>query len=379
MKLFSFPEMKTVKGPLYVLAAGGTGGHLFPAVALMRDLARRGGTPIFVTDQRGEKFLRQIPEKEFPGVLIVQDLPSQAQRRSLRGVFLFLCSFLKSFIFVWRFRPKAIVGFGGYPSAAMGVSAWLGWCPLILHEQNAVLGKTNRILSRFARILSLSYEETIGVPTAFSKKTQVVGLPVRDAFSELAPYKAWPKNESLKIFVLGGSQGARVFSDVVPQALSNLPVAFKQKIHVIHQIRKEELEKVSQFYKKSNVSCEVQSFFVDVSRKMEDAHLIITRGGASSLGEIVVAGRPCICVPYPWAANDHQSVNGSVIARHGGGWCVQETEFTSVFLQRFLEDVYENPGVLFYAAQNILRLKKPKAASVLGDLVWACVENKSGR
>ncbi|RMF11527.1 MAG: undecaprenyldiphospho-muramoylpentapeptide beta-N-acetylglucosaminyltransferase, partial [Alphaproteobacteria bacterium] len=318
------------RGLHIMLAAGGTGGHMIPAQALAMELIRRGHKPALVTDGRGMRFAPL-----FEGVTIFEVASGRSQGglwgrlkalgEIVRGIFAATRLFR-------RFRPAAVVGFGGYPSLPAGVAAFCTGTPLCLHEQNAVFGRTNRLLARVARLIALSFEDTRRVPAG--RRTVVTGNPVRSEIRALRdrPYPEFSADSLMRILVIGGSQGARILSDVVPAAISTLPRALLDRLQITQQCREEDLDRVRDRYAELGVAAQVMTFIDDLPARLEWTHLVIARAGASTVSELAAAGRPAVLVPLAHATDDHQSANAAEMAAVGGAWVMRESEFTPAAL-----------------------------------------------
>jgi UDP-N-acetylglucosamine--N-acetylmuramyl-(pentapeptide) pyrophosphoryl-undecaprenol N-acetylglucosamine transferase len=360
--------MKVPAGPI-CLAAGGTGGHFFPALALAQALKDRGHEVIFVTDPRGaekvQKNLQMMPHV----------LPLTSDRIGLVGKLKLLWSLGKS---VWKCicilkakKPKIVIGFGGYPSAPVVIGAILKNIPIILQEQNAYLGKVNRWLVKFATKMAVAFPEVQKIPKKSLNKVVKTGNPVRPEIQKLyADLYQIPKSEErFQIFVMGGSQGARIFGEVIPPALERLPLEIKERIHVTQQVRPEQMHEIQDFYKKNAIQTTIQPFFENVAECLQKAHLLITRAGASTLAEVMIAGRPVILVPYPYAADDHQMWNAKALAQENAAWLIPQSEFKIETLTSEIQHLIEEPRLLIEKAQNLRTLSIPDAAQLLANLV----------
>jgi UDP-N-acetylglucosamine--N-acetylmuramyl-(pentapeptide) pyrophosphoryl-undecaprenol N-acetylglucosamine transferase len=263
----------------------------------------------------------------------------------------------------------AVVGFGGYPSVAPVMATRFLWRrpAVLLHEQNAVLGRANRFLASRADVLALSFAATKHVRTR--DNAQVIGNPVRPAIAALARTGYIAPGEKIRLLVLGGSLGARVFSDVVPDAVRALPEALRRRITVVQQCRPEDLDRVRAQYADSGVAAELSAFFPDVAARLVAAHLVIARAGASTVAELAVVGRPSILVPLPGAIDDHQSANARALAEAGGAWVIAQPEFSPAALTERLEGLLVDGPVLARAAVGARSVAQPDAAARLADLV----------
>lgn len=360
--------------PYVLLAAGGTGGHVFPAEALAGELMRRGYRLGLVTDKRGKAYGGALGELEthhiLAGGIAGKSIPARIKS---------VCELGAGTWQAWRLiqglKPDAVVGFGGYASVPTMMAATMTKAPTAIHEQNALLGRANRLLAGRVDAIATSFENTHGIPEASTSKVRLTGMPVRDniAAKANAPY---PKSEGegrLGVLILGGSQGATVLSDVVPEALSRLPDAIKARLDITQQCRAEDLDAVKAAYKKSGVRAHLASFIDDVPDRLAGAHLLITRSGASSVAEALVVGRPTILVPYPYAADDHQTFNAQAVDAAGAGWIMPQETFTADALAARLDSLLGLPAVLEKAARCAVGLGRADAADRLADLVDALV------
>ncbi len=303
-----------------VIAAGGTGGHFFPAEALAIELAARGHRIVLMTDSRSGGLTSPVFNEREQHVLSGAGIAGRGAAQRVRAVMALAAGVNQARGILSRINAATVVGFGGYPSVApvLGARLLRRRPSVILHEQNAVLGRANRFLAARADVLALSFAATGRVPGKMS--ATVTGNPVRPAIGlaqigYVAPL-AQPADR-IRLLVLGGSLGARVFSDVVPVALTSLPVSLRNRLSVVQQCRAEDLERVRGAYLEAGVAAELSVFFPDVAERLAAAHLVIARAGASTVAELAVAGRPAILVPLPGAIDDHQSANARALAR---GW-----------------------------------------------------------
>lgn len=355
-----------MKSPI-VLAAGGTGGHVFPAESVALVLARKGYKVVFVTDKAGRRFDR------LPSTVQVMVLPMHRRGNSIVGMIKFGWGILRSLYHVYRgfkrMKPAVVVGFGGYPSfPAVAVAQGIN-IPSVIHEQNAVLGQVNRILSKKAKCLALSFEHTERVDTTAMVK--VVGTPVRDAFYAFRETKYAKLNpeDPMHILVTGGSQGARVFSTIVPKAIAGLSEDVRQRMTVLHQCPKDDVESLKKTYEELNINAEVVGFIENMAEEICKAHLVIARSGASTLAELAVVGRPAILVPFPGAKDDHQWVNAKHIQAADAGWCVRQAEFTEAYLTEKIESLIQEPKLLYDAALRMKDLGCITAAEEIVNLI----------
>ncbi len=323
-----------LKSPI-VLAAGGTGGHIFPAESLAAELAKKGHTVVFITDRQGRKFTT-LPES-----VQVMSIPIPRRRNTPLGLIKFSVGLLRAMYHVYRgfrrMRPIAVVGFGGYPSFPACSIAQILKIPTILHEQNAVLGQVNRWLAKKASTLALSFEDTTGVDE--SMPTKVVGTPIRKSFyiARDSVYHPSLPDDIFFLLVTGGSQGARVFSEVVPAAIAKLSISDKARIRIVHQCPERGVDALTKAYDKLGVKANVVVFIKNMAEEMRKAHLVLARSGASTLAEIAVVGRPSVLIPFPHAKDNHQWKNAQTLARAGGAWCVNQAAFSAEYFSAHLK------------------------------------------
>ncbi len=356
--------------PLHIaLAAGGTGGHMVPAHALDRELRRRGHATLLVTDPRGAALPGLFGDVE-THLLDSGRMGGNAMQK-LGASLRIALNTRRARAILRRAAPAALVGFGGYPSLAAGLAAASLGIPLCLHEQNAVLGRANRLLARASRALALSFPETAQVPADAMRKAVLTGNPVRAAVLGIAeaPYPALGEEGPVRILIVGGSLGARILSDVVPDALALLPPALKVRLAVTQQCRDADLERVLERYRAAGITAELAPYFTDLPERLGACHLVIARAGASTIAELTAAGRPAILVPLAIATDDHQTANARALADAGGAWVIAEADFTPRTLAKRLHALLLAPARLAEAAAAARRLGCPDAAARLADLV----------
>lgn len=357
-----------------VIAAGGTGGHLFPAEALAAELLARGERVALMTDARSSAFDSAAFANAERFVLRGSGLSGRGPLRAAAGALALAAGTAQARGLLGRLHASAVVGFGGYPSvppvlAALTMRAGGRRPATVLHEQNGVLGRANRLLAPRASALALSFADTAAVPA--SARVEVVGNPVRPALAALAG-RGYPDLENggaLRLLVLGGSLGARVFADVVPGAVLALPEGLRGRLLVAQQCRPEDLARVREAYAAAGVPAELSPFFPDVAGRLSTAHLVVARAGAGTVAELACAGRPSVLVPLPHAIDDHQSANARTLAAAGAAWVTTQAEFTPGRLAERLSALLSDPAALAAAAAAAARLARPDAARRLADLV----------
>jgi UDP-N-acetylglucosamine--N-acetylmuramyl-(pentapeptide) pyrophosphoryl-undecaprenol N-acetylglucosamine transferase len=355
-----------------VIAAGGTGGHFFPAEALASELAQRGRRICLMTDARSAGLSSKTFEGRERFLISGAGLFGRGITRGARAAASLAYGTLQARGILARLDAAAVIGFGGYPS----VAPILGACllrhrpSLLLHDQNAVLGRANRLLSRFADRLALTHANTLHVPKGV--RTVVTGNPVRAAIASLAGSPYHRLEYDIHLLVLGGSQGARVFSDVVPSALQKLSAGLRTRLRVSQQCRPEDLERVRAAYAACGIAAELAAFFPDVAGLLDRAHLVIARAGASTVSELAVIGRPALLVPLPGAIDDDQTANARALTDADAGWMMPQSTFTPAALAERLEQLFANPDLLANAATRAAAIGSAGAAATLADLVEAC-------
>ncbi len=350
-----------------VIAAGGTGGHLFPAVAVAEELLSRGRTVVAVTDRRGGDLASRLE-----GVPVHRLRASAISGRSLGGKVVGAVDLLRGTLearrLLRRLGASVVAGFGGYPTVPPLFAAHRLGVASLIHEQNAVLGRANRLLARRVALIATSFERTEGVGAA---QPLVCGNPVRSAIAALADgtYAAPDPRGTFRLLAFGGSQGARVLSRVVPAALRRLPAGLRDRFAVAQQCRSDDLDSVGAAYNELGIEADVGTFFDDMGARLADAHLVVCRSGASTVAELAAAGRPAILVPYPHAADDHQSANARFVEAAGGGWRMSEAAFTAETLAARLEALADRPATLAAAAAAARKAARPDAARALADAI----------
>lgn len=350
-----------------VVGTGGTGGHMFPALALTHELQARGQEVMLLCDARGARYVGQGLVHH----VIQAGSPSGSPLGRLQGLARLGFGLAQALALLRRSRPAAVAAFGGYAAVPIGLAARLLGIPLLVHEQNAILGRANRLIARRAGALALSFVETEGAAVAQRARHLVTGNPVR---AEVVahrdqPYTPPEPGGPLDLLVVGGSQGARILSAVLPAALEALPPAARTRIRLTQQCRPEDLERVASAYAALGFTAELRTFFDDLPERLADAHLLISRSGASSVAELLVLGRPSLLVPYRLAADDHQRANAAALAAAGAAWLIEEAEFDAARLAAKLKLCLDQPEQLAVMARRAHALGRPDAARALADAV----------
>lgn len=353
----------------YVLAAGGTGGHMIPAFALGAELIARGHHVALVTDVRGTK-IPGCPEK-----MTMHVLPAGRITKDPRSWF----GGAKA---IWNgrqmaqqlyasFAPSAVVGFGGYPAFPALLGAFARDIPTIIHEQNAVLGRVNRFTAKRVNAIVTAYPDIKRLNARDKAKVHLLGNPVREEVLELRAQPFPPLDETgiFRVLVTGGSQGATILSDVVPDGLARLPLNLRRRLQVTQQCRAEDIEKVRATYAVHQIPAELATYLPDLPDRLGWAHLVISRAGASTIAELTCAGRPAILVPLPSAMDNHQVFNVAEMVAAGGARSIAQTQFTPVELAKQIQKIALQPGALENAAKAAHSCGRPTAVSDLADLV----------
>jgi len=353
---------------VFILMAGGTGGHLFPAMALAQELQRRGHVIHLMTDHRVESYGADFPARE------VHIVPSATP--SLSNPIKFVSGGLRilqgtgvAMGQIRKIKPAAVIGFGGYPTFPPFLAASLMGVPGILHEANAVLGRANRALARFADVLALGFANA-KFSEGFNIEKSNTGNPVRDKVTAVAdvPYPPLAEIDPIRLLIFGGSQGARAFADIVPPAIALLPEEIRQRLRVVQQCRPEDLDRVAEAYRLAKVNVDLAAFFDDLPERMASSHLIISRSGASTVAELGVVGRPAILIPLPGAIDADQKENARFVDNAGGGWIAEQDTVSPLSLGTRLTELFKNPDVLIKAAAIAKTLGQPDAVGKLADL-----------
>jgi UDP-N-acetylglucosamine--N-acetylmuramyl-(pentapeptide) pyrophosphoryl-undecaprenol N-acetylglucosamine transferase len=355
-------------GRSILLAAGGTGGHVFPAIAVAEELMARGHTVALATDARGTNL-----GKSLVGVDVHQ-ISASGVRGGLMAKMSAAVSIgvgvLQARRLFRKIRPECVIGFGGYPSVPTMIAATSRGLPTIIHEQNAVLGRANRLVSKRMTAIAISFAETSGIAVASDGNVVLTGNPVRAAFSAVRDQgypPIGPNGKGVKIFVMGGSQGATVLSEVIPRALQEMPETLRRRFAITQQCRAEDIDNVRRIYAKAGVYADLATFFDDVPNRMAAAHIVITRAGASTVAELAEAGRPAIVIPYPHAMDDHQTANARAVEASGAGWLIPQAGFTPEALTIRLKSFVNLENILIDAAKCAHDFGGSSAAAALAD------------
>jgi UDP-N-acetylglucosamine--N-acetylmuramyl-(pentapeptide) pyrophosphoryl-undecaprenol N-acetylglucosamine transferase len=356
--------------PLVVLAAGGTGGHLFPAEALAIALARRGVVIALATDERATRYGAHFPARE------THIVPSATFRGSnpvavARTLWSLGSGVLRAYALLGNIKPAAVVGFGGYPTIPPVAAASLRRIPTIIHDSNAVLGRANKLLAPRVTAIATTFPGVVDHDQRLAAKATRTGNPVRPAVVAAADvaYAEPAAGGPLKLLVFGGSQGARVMADVVPPAIEHVPNDVGARLSIVQQAREEDLERVRSTYARLGVTAEVAPFFSDLPARMAQSHLVVSRSGASTVAELAAVGRPAILVPLPHALDQDQLANATVLERAGGAVCLRQEAFTPNRLAAEIVRLAGEPGGLAAMAKAAKSAGTIDAAERLAALV----------
>ena len=374
----------TASGKLIVLSSGGTGGHVFPAQALAQELATRGFRLALVTDRRGETYNppsggpssnKATAGSPLAGLdtyfIKAGGISGRSPIAKLIAVSKLIVGYFQARRLLRDLSPAVVVGFGGYPTVPTLLAASHLGIKTVIHEQNAVLGRANRFLAPKATRIATAFKTTTYLRNTDHARNVWTGNPVRAAIAALhdLPYPSIDVDGPIHLLIVGGSQGASIFSDVTPNTLAALPDDLRARIRVAQQCRAEDLERVRTVYADSGIDADLHTFFDDIPARIQAAHLLICRAGASTIAEITTAGRPAILAPYPHAIDDHQTVNAARLCDSGGAWMIPNADFNKETLTARLTSLFSMPATIATAARCAAQLGVPEAASRLADVV----------
>jgi UDP-N-acetylglucosamine--N-acetylmuramyl-(pentapeptide) pyrophosphoryl-undecaprenol N-acetylglucosamine transferase len=349
-----------------VLAAGGTGGHLFPAQALAEELNRRGYAIHLMTDERVRDYGKSFPAVEthiVPSATLSLSQPLALPGRALR----LYGGYRKARAILKKVKPLAVIGFGGYPSFPPILAAARLGIPSCIHDQNAVMGRANRVLAKWADAVASSFPDLQGLPPGAQSKLTITGNPVRDIAlkQKASPY---PDFDTFNLLVFGGSQGAQFFGDFMPKVFAAMTAEQRSGIKLTQQVRAENMDAVRAAYDALGLDCELNPFFMDMPQRIASSHLVFCRSGASTIAELGVIGRPAIMVPLPHALDNDQLRNAESFARAGAGWVHPQASLEPKAFAQFLTSLRSQQRQLQQAAAAALGHGKPDAAQRLADL-----------
>lgn len=344
--------------PVILIAAGGTGGHMFPAKAFADEMVKQGCDIVLITDPRGKKYADGFPAIDTL-ILPVTNAEEGGLMGKIKGAFSLLRAVQKTAPFMKSHNPAAVVGFGGYPTAP---ALYCAKCPIIIHEQNGVLGRVNKFFQDKAAKIFSGFKDLEGLK---DKSKQVfVGNPVRSELVALRdlPYPELKPQGEIRILITGGSQGARALGHAMALSIVELDENMRQRLFISHQVREEQCDEVRELYSDAGIQAEVWPFFKDMAARFAKAHLVIGRAGASSVTEAAIVGRPAIFIPLPSAMNDHQTYNARAVAATGGADVMRESELSIANMKDLLDERLNRPNQLIERAEEIKAAGKPNAA-----------------
>ncbi|MCX7899331.1 MAG: undecaprenyldiphospho-muramoylpentapeptide beta-N-acetylglucosaminyltransferase, partial [Methylocystis sp.] len=353
-----------------VLAAGGTGGHLFPAEALAHALGARGVPVELVTDERALRYGDTFPARAMHTIASATPRGGNLIAKA-RAVASLAMGTAQAASLLKKIRPAAVIGFGGYPTVPPLLAAAFLGLPTVIHEANAIVGKANRFLCRRVDNIAAGFPN-VNVPPALQEKLVVTGNPVRPNVIEAAktPYPSFD-NDIVRLLVTGGSQGARIMADIVPEAVARLPEELRAKLSIVQQTRAEDMERVTAIYNGAKVKAELAPFFADLPARIANAHYVIARAGASTVTELAVIARPSLLVPLPQSLDGDQAANAKILEQAGAADVTPQSEFTPAFLTARLAAIIAAPQTLTNSAAAAKSAGVADAAERLADLAMS--------
>ncbi|PHS27939.1 MAG: undecaprenyldiphospho-muramoylpentapeptide beta-N-acetylglucosaminyltransferase [Robiginitomaculum sp.] len=351
-----------------ILAAGGTGGHMFPARALAEVLRARGWRIVLITDRRGAALSDGFSAEE-RHVIPAASLGGKNPIRLIAGIFSLLAGIVKSLWLILRIRPALVAGFGGYPSFPALAAARLSFTPIVLHEQNCVLGRTNRVFAKRAKLIASGFDVLEKLPPTAKARHVVTGNPLRASILERMDTQPAHTGERLHLLVLGGSLGAKILGETVPAAVKLLPKSLQSRLDVVQQTREEQLDTLKKIYAEAGMQAELAPFFDDVADRLARADLVIARAGASSVAEIAAMGKASILIPLAIAMDDHQMRNAQSLAAHEAADVIAEEKLTPERLAALMAARLGNTEDLQLRGAAARSIARPEAAKTLADLI----------
>lgn len=362
-------------GSSIVLTAGGTGGHLFPAEALAGELMRRGYEVDLITDTRavvmGGNFparsIHKVPSATFKGKSPLEAIKMVATNSN---------GFKMAYDIMADTKPKAMIGFGGYPTIPPVLAAMARGIPCAIHEQNSVMGRANRFLAPMVKAIAISVEDPKFLDEKLMRKCFLTGSPLRENVLAIrgGTYQPPQPGQPLNLLCFGGSQGAKFFSDVMPVALQLLPPEMRDRLMVVQQCRAEDIDRVFDAYEVASVAAELATFFDDLPQRMSGSHLVVSRSGATTVAELAALGRPAVLVPLPHSVDNDQLENATRFEKAGAGWCFEQSIMTPERLAGTLRRLFEEPATLARAASRAKSMARYDAVGRLADLAVTLAE-----
>jgi UDP-N-acetylglucosamine--N-acetylmuramyl-(pentapeptide) pyrophosphoryl-undecaprenol N-acetylglucosamine transferase len=362
---------------VFLLTAGGTGGHLFPAQSLAEELQNRGHVVELATDERAERYGVRFPARKIHLVKSAT-LTSRSPVAIAKTAYALFAGYMQARKVIQALNPAVVIGFGGYPTAPPLFAAHRMKTPIILHEQNGVLGRANTMLAKYAEAVATSFEDTKGLDKVQHNCVHT-GNPVREAVLDAAgrAYEAPEPDSPLKLLVFGGSQGARVFGDLVPAAVELMPEEMRKRLQISQQCRPEDIVRVREAYDRMGVKADLGSFFVDMAERIAGAHIVIGRSGASTVAELSIIGRPSILIPFPHSLDQDQQANAELLAQSGAAVVVEQKSISAQKISKMLQDLFGDTLKLRAMSQAAKTVARPDAVKRLADLAEqiACKES----
>lgn len=358
---------------MILIAAGGTGGHMFPAKAFADEMVKQGCEIVLITDPRGKKYCDGFQAIDTL-ILPVSNAEEGGLIGKIKGGISLLKSIAKTAPFIKNHAPAAVVGFGGYPTVP---ALYCAKCPIIIHEQNAVLGRVNKFFQKKATKVFSGFQKLEGLTE--TQKHIFVGNPVRTELLALRdlPYPELKPQGEIRILITGGSQGARALGQAMALSIVELDENLRQRLYISHQVRDEQCDEVRELYINAGIQAEVWPFFKDMAARFAKAHLVIGRAGASSVSEAAIVGRPAIFIPLPSAMNDHQTFNARAVSATGGADVIRESELSIANMKDLLDERLNRPNQLIERANEIKTAGKPNAANDMAKLILEIIEDKN--
>ncbi|MBL0849316.1 MAG: undecaprenyldiphospho-muramoylpentapeptide beta-N-acetylglucosaminyltransferase [Candidatus Liberibacter ctenarytainae] len=358
-----------------LLVSGGTGGHVFPAVALVHELKKRGYIVYLITDRRTKFLVEELPSDS------VYEISSSQINLSNPIVFYHSMvtlwkGLIDSLLLMRKLKPKVIVGFGGYTTVSPLLAAMILRISSMIHEQNVVMGRANRLLSLGVKVIARGlFSQKKGF---LSRKVITTGNPIRDSFIKAAaiPYQLSHADKPFRLLIFGGSQGAKIFSEIIPQSISLLSFKQRQRLIIIQQVKEDERESVQKYYENLGVKYELSSFFHNLEEHIAAANLLICRSGALTVSEIAAIGRPSILIPYPYAVNQDQLFNAQLLQKDGGAEVIVQDSLSPKRLAKEISSAMEHPERLLRMAQQVFKKRSPEAVLLLSDVVEQLARGK---
>jgi len=359
------------------MTAGGTGGHLFPAKSLAQELNWRGYAIDLITDTRSDRFGSDFPAREIYRVRSAT-FKGRSPIEATKTVAKLSSGFHMAYRILGEIKPKAVIGFGGYPTIPPMLAALTRGIPTLTHEQNAVMGRANRLLGPMVRAVAYSFEETKYLEGKLLHKAFLTGTPLRRAVLNMRTqvYNSAPPDGQLNLLVFGGSQGAHFFAEIMPSALYLLPEQIRDRLLVVQQCREEDIENVFDAYERAGVAAELATFFDDMPERMATAHLVVSRAGATTIAELCCVGRPAVLVPLPHSLDNDQLENAARFERGGGGWCYEQSSMTPERFAGVVRRLFEEPGSLIRAASAAKSMARYDSVERLADVVESVIEQR---